>query len=326
MHVDADSLRPATAVSRPVLSRAAIDAAAHRRTDQAWLDRAWRDPGTRVLVLKGKDPTSHGRHALMAEQPRVLATTGDDPELVFITPQDAPEGERYLLGTADGRAYFAVCSPAGPAECDGAEPASLRELGPLLSDRDTGLLTRAVALANWHATHGFCPSCGAPTTISAAGHVRLCEREGREQFPRTDPAVIMLVHRGEGEDEQVLLGNNPNWNARRYSVLAGFVDAGESLEQAVVREVAEEAGVVVDEPRYLSSQPWPFPRSLRVGDTARAIGETERTDDELGVLRWFTRSELAAAAASGEIVLPGPVSIARTLIEHWQGEALPGHW
>ncbi|WP_306371185.1 NAD(+) diphosphatase [Nocardiopsis sp. CC223A] len=326
MHVDTTASRPGPAAPRPMLSRAAVDPAAHRRTDQAWLERAWQDPGTRVLALEGGDPTSHGWKALMAKQSRALVTTDGDPALVLTPPEEAPEGERYLLGVADGRAYFAVRSPDGLVERAGARPASLRELGPLLSDHDTGLLTRAVALANWHATHGFCPACGAPTVISAAGHLRLCEQEGREQFPRTDPAVIMLVHRGQGGDEQVLLGNNPHWDARRYSVLAGFVDAGESLEQAVVREVAEEAGIVVEDPRYLSSQPWPFPRSLMVGYTARAVGETERTDDEIGTLRWFTRTELAEAAATGEIVLPGSVSIARTLIEHWQGEALPGQW
>ncbi|MFD6095974.1 NAD(+) diphosphatase [Nocardiopsis flavescens] len=310
----------------PSLSRASVDAAAHRRTDTAWLEKAWGDPGTRVLALEGGDPTSYGWKALMAKQSRALVTTEGEPALVFTAPAQAPGGERYLLGVDGGRAYFAVRSPDELVARDGARPASLREVGPLLGDRDTGLLTRAVALANWHATHGFCPACGSPTTLSGAGHLRLCEREGREQFPRTDPAVIMLVHRGHGDGEQVLLGNNPHWDAHRFSVLAGFVDAGESLEQAVVREVAEEAGIVVEDPRYLSSQPWPFPRSLMMGYTARAVGETERTDDEIGVLRWFTRPELAAAAATGEIVLPGPVSIARTLIEHWQGEALPGRW
>ncbi|NYH51774.1 MULTISPECIES: NAD(+) diphosphatase [Nocardiopsis] len=310
----------------PSLSRFSVDPASHRRLDDAWLAEAWADPAARVLVLEGGDPGSHGWRALMAKQSRALVTTGPTCELVFTTPRDAPEGERYLLGTDGEHVYFAVRSTRELAATPQAEPASLREVGALLGDRDTGLLTRAVALANWNATHGFCPRCGSPTTGAAAGHVRVCEREGSEQYPRMDPAVIMLVHRERDGREEMLLGNNPKWDARRFSVLAGFVDAGESLEQAVVREVAEEVGIVVERPCYLSSQPWPFPRSLMVGYTARAVGETERTDDEIAVARWFTRPELAEAVHSEEIVLPGRVSIARTLIEHWYGAELPGGW
>ncbi|WP_017570899.1 NAD(+) diphosphatase [Nocardiopsis halotolerans] len=310
----------------PSLSRFSVDAAGHRRLDQEWLAEAWADPGTRVLVLEGGDPGSHGWRALMAKQSQALVTTGDAPGLVLTTPGDAPEGERYLLGTDGERAYFAVLSHQELAATPEARPASLREIGALLDDRDTGLMTRAVALANWNVTHGFCPRCGSRTTPAAAGHLRVCEAEGTEQYPRTDPAVIMLVHRERDGREEVLLGNNPNWDARRFSVLAGFVEAGESLEQAVIREVAEETGVVVGTPRYLSSQPWPFPRSLMVGYTARAVGETERTDDEIAVTRWFTRAELAEAVHSEEVLLPGRVSIARTLIEHWYGAELPGGW
>ncbi|WP_150239218.1 NAD(+) diphosphatase [Nocardiopsis quinghaiensis] len=310
----------------PSLSRFSVDPAAHRRLDDAWLAEAWADPGTRVLVLEGGDPESHGWRALMAKQSRALVTTGPTRGLVFTTPRDAPGGERYLLGTDGERVYFAVRSARELTATPQAEPASLREVGALLGDRDTGLLTRAVALANWNATHGFCPRCGSPTAQAAAGHVRVCEREGSEQYPRTDPAVIMLVHRERDGREEMLLGNNPRWDARRFSVLAGFVDAGESLEQAVVREVAEEVGIVVERPCYLASQPWPFPRSLMVGYTARAVGETECTDDEIAVARWFTRSELAEAVHSEEVVLPGRVSIARTLIEHWYGAELPGGW
>ncbi|KOX12195.1 NAD(+) diphosphatase [Nocardiopsis sp. NRRL B-16309] len=310
----------------PALSRSTIDPAGHRRLDENWLDKAWADPASRVLVLESGDPGHHGWQALMAKQSRALVSTGERPELVLSTPREAPEGERYLLGVEDGRAYFAVRAPTELVSGPDAKPASLREVGAVLDDRDTGLLTRAIALANWNATHGFCPRCGARTAMAAAGHVRVCEEEGTEQYPRMDPAVIMLVHRDRDGREEMLLGNNPKWDARRFSVLAGFVDAGESLEQAVVREVAEEAGVVVEEPRYLSSQPWPFPRSLMMGYTARAVGETERTDDEIGVTRWFTRPELWDALRAEEVLLPGRVSIARTLIEHWYGGELPGGW
>jgi len=310
----------------PSLSRSTVDPVGHRRVDDGWLATAWADPGSRVLVLEGGDPGSHGWQALMAKQSRALVTTGDTPSLVLIPTRDAPEGERYLLGTEGERAYFAVLSDRALPARPGAGPASLRDVGAALDDRDTGLLTRAIALANWNATHRFCPRCGARTTPAASGHVRVCAEEGTEQYPRMDPAVIMLVHRDRDGDEEVLLGNNPHWDARRFSVLAGFVDAGESLEQAVVREVAEEAGVVVERPRYLSSQPWPFPRSLMMGYTARAVGETERTDDEIAVTRWFTRAELAEAVHAEEVLLPSRVSIARTLIEHWYGAELPGGW
>lgn len=309
----------------PSLSRATLDPAGHRRVDDEWLAKAWADPGTRVLVLGSADRNTSGR-ADSTRRTRALVTTEGDRRLLLTDPEQAPEGERYLLGTENGRAYFAVRSPEPLRTDQEAVPVSLREVGALLDERDTGLLTRAIALANWNATHGFCPHCGAGTRMSAAGHVRVCEREGTEQYPRTDPAVIMLVHREREGREEALLGHNPQWAPRRFSVLAGFVEAGESLEQAVVREVAEEAGVLVADPRYLSSQPWPFPRSLMAGYTARAVGEAERTDDEITEARWFTREELSRAVHAEEVQLPGRVSIARTLIEHWYGGQLPGGW
>lgn len=309
----------------PSLSRATVDPAGHRRADDEWLARAWSAPDTRVLVLGSADRDTSGR-AGPARQTRALVTTEGSRRLVLTGPEQAPEGERYLLGTENGRAYFAVRSAEPLRAGRETVPVSLREVGALLDERDTGLFTRAIALANWNATHVFCPRCGAGTRIAAAGHVRVCEKEGTEQYPRTDPAVIMLVHREHRGREEALLGHNPHWEAHRFSVLAGFVEAGESLEQAVVREVAEEAGVIVTDPRYLSSQPWPFPRSLMAGYTARAVGETESTDDELTVTRWFTREELSRAAHSEEIQLPGRVSIAHTLIEHWYGGELPGGW
>ncbi|GAA4952648.1 NAD(+) diphosphatase [Streptomonospora halophila] len=314
----------------PALSRGTVDQAGHRRGDEEWLDKAWADPETRVLVLQDGAP-DEGRQARMARRSRALVVAGDDgPRLAFAPPAEAPEGERFLLGLdEDGRAYFAVLAEPGAQvpQPPGAEPASLREAGALLGDRDSGLLTHAVALAHWNATHRFCPACGAPTRPAGAGHLRVCTREGTENYPRTDPAVIMLVHREVGGVEECLLGHNPRWPEGRYSVLAGFVEPGESLEQAVVREVAEETGVAVSDPRYQASQPWPFPRSLMLGYTARATGKAERTDDqEISDVRWFTRPALREAVESGEVLLPGSVSIARKLIEHWYGGRLPGEW
>ncbi|UOE19604.1 NAD(+) diphosphatase [Thermobifida halotolerans] len=315
----------------PALSRGTLDSLGHRRRDDRWLAEAWDDPRTRVLVLERGDPGEHGWPRAMERQTRALVTTGTaHPELVFRSPEQAPEGERYLLGQDDeGRVYFAVRAEPGaePAAEPGTEPASLRRVGALLGGRDAGLLTHAVALANWHAENGFCSRCGSPTRIGAAGHVRICDVDECEHYPRMDPAVIMLVHREVGGVEQCLLAHSPNWPDNRYSVLAGFVEPGESLEQAVAREVAEEVGVAVTDPVYVGSQPWPFPRSLMLGYFARAVGSAPRTDyEEIADVRWLRREELRDAVDSGEILLPGSVSIARKLIERWYGGSLPGEW
>ncbi|MFB9835235.1 NAD(+) diphosphatase [Actinoallomurus acaciae] len=286
------------------LARGALDRVGERRRDDAWLAGTWTDPRTRVIVV---------------EEGRTLVRP--EPALVFVPPEQAPEGERYLLGIdGDETAYFAVSAPLPAIE--GTEPAGLRAVGARLSDRDAGLLTQAVALQNWHQTHAHCPRCGAVTTPASAGHTRVCTVDGSEHFPRTDPAVIMLVH----DDERMLLASSHKWPARRMSILAGFVEPGESLEQAVAREVREEVGVEVHDCRYLGSQPWPLPRSLMLGFFARAHdGQDLRVDgEEIKSARWFTRAELRAATESGELGLPGRISIARQLIERWYGDELPG--
>jgi NAD+ diphosphatase len=288
------------------LARGTLDRVGVRRRDDAWLARAWADPRTRVLVIDKGEVLVRPEHAL-----------------VLVGPDEAPEGERYLLGVdEDDVAYFAV-SGALPA-IEGTEPAGLRRLGVLLGDRDAGLLTQAVGLQNWHDTHTHCPRCGAPTVVASAGHTRICTADGSEHFPRTDPAVIMLVH----DDERILLAGSAGWPSRRVSILAGFVEPGESLEQAVAREVLEEVGVRVHDCRYLGSQPWPLPRSLMLGFFARAYdGQTLHVDgEEIKTARWYTRPELLAATESGEILLPGRISIARQLIERWYGGELPGDW
>jgi NAD+ diphosphatase len=288
------------------LSRGTLDRMGERRRDEAWLAAAWDDPRTRALVV---------------ERGRTLVRPG--PALVLLSREEVPEGERYLLGVdADGVAYFAV-SAALPA-VEGTEPADLRSVGAALSDRDAGLLTQAVGLQNWHATHTHCPRCGALTTLASAGHTRVCTVDGSEHFPRTDPAVIMLVHDGE----RILLASGFRWPENRVSILAGFVEPGESLEQAVAREVREEVGVTVRDCRYLGSQPWPLPRSLMLGFFATADpGQDLHVDEEeIRSARWYTRDELKAATAAGEILLPGRISIARQLIERWYGGRLPGDW
>jgi NAD+ diphosphatase len=293
------------------LSRGTVDRVTHRRSDAEWLDAAWSDPGSRVLVVEAGQ-------ALVRDD-------GDRMDLVFVAPADAPDGVRLLLGQdADGVVYFGVSAPL-PAPPDGTRPAYLREAGTLLGDRDAGLFTHAVALANWHDTHTHCPVDGTPTVPDPGGHSARCPVDGTEHFPRTDPAVIMLV---TDPDDRCLLARNAAWPGRRVSILAGFVEPGESAEQAVAREVDEETGIKVTNVRYVGSQPWPMPRSLMLGFRADApAGQDIMPDaEEIAEAYWFSREGLVAAIESREIVLPPPVSIARQIIELWYGGPLPSTW
>ncbi|MDE2591499.1 MAG: NAD(+) diphosphatase [Actinomycetales bacterium] len=198
---------------------------------------------------------------------------------------------------------------------------NLRRSAAGLSELDAGLWTQALAIANWHLTHQFCPRCGSKTHPEQAGWSRRCPVDDRQVFPRTDPAIIVAV---TDEEDRLLLGSQGSWEQNRWSVLAGFVEAGESLNAAVAREVFEESGIKVDDIEYLGSQPWPFPYSLMFGfkATARA-GQTLQPDgEEIVKLRWVSRAELAAEL--DELLLPGRLSIARALIENWFGRPLEG--
>jgi NAD+ diphosphatase len=316
--------------SRLTLSRGTVDRVAHRRTDHAWLDAAWAEPRTRVLVIDGS-----GRALVRFGGAGAKDGAGDSARLVLVPPGQAPDGLRFLLGVdEDGVVYFGVLGPLpeppGLADGDGTDvlrPAALRSAGELLGDRDAGLMTHAVALANWHAVSTHCSRCGAETTPHSSGHARRCPVDGSDHFPRLDPAVIMLV---TDPADRCLLARNAAWPERRVSILAGFVEPGESAEQAVAREVAEETGIVVApaQVEYLASQPWPMPHSLMLGFRVRASGSLDITVDreEIAEARWYSRDELHAAIGSGELLLPPPVSIAHRIIEHWYGEDLPGHW
>lgn len=254
-----------------------------------------------------------------------MAHLGDRPRLVLLPALRAPAGERLYLGRDAEGAVFAV--DAELPEQAGAATVGLREVGALLDDHDAGLLVHAVALTNWHAAHRCCSRCGAPTEPARGGSVRRCTVDGSEHFPRTDPAVIMLVHDGA---DRCVLGRQAAWPVGRFSTLAGFVEPGESAEQAVVREVAEEVGLAVEGLRYVASQPWPFPSSLMLGFTARCAPDAvpRPLDGELAEARWFTRSQLRAAASwsSDEpgqtcvVRTPSPVSIAWHLISGWLGQ------
>jgi NAD+ diphosphatase len=226
-----------------------------------------------------------------------------------LVPLEQVDGEPLLLGLDEHGPVFAAEAPTG------APLLGLRQAAASLPRADGGLAAYAAALLGWHRRHRFCANCGAPTELAEAGHIRLCPRCGVEHHPRTDPVVIMLVLRGD----EVLLGRQPSWPPGRFSALAGFVEPGESLEEAVAREVREEACVEVGPPRYVSSQPWPFPASLMLGFTAPWVaGEPRIGDGELEDARWFARAEVEEAVAErGPLRLPPPLAIARRLLEGW---------
>jgi len=289
----------ATTDDVPVLSRVGHD--------RGHLDRALADPArgrpVRVLVMD-------------AQRQVPVRETASGPELQWDQRTQFPEGGIYL-GHADDVAYAVLRGERtlsiGGAPVDGWR--GLREVGSDLGDRDAGLLAQATGIVEWHERNRFSPYTGAATTVEKAGWTQRDPTTGQEVFPRTDPAVIMLVHDGD----RVLLGRQAVWPPGRFSILAGFVEPGESAEAAVAREVAEEVGVEVTDVRYVGSQPWPFPQSLMLGFTARAVGTELHVDhDEIEEARWFTREELRSGA--GPAALPPPVSIARHIIDGWLAE------
>jgi NAD+ diphosphatase len=276
-----------------------VDRAGARRTDERWVATLLSDPRSRAILV-----TANG----------VLVEGG---RLARVPLGDIPVAEPILLGLdEDGAALFAADASALGTPPTGTEELSLRDAGALLSQEDGGLIAHASGLVNWHRRHPRCSVCGSPTEVAEAGYLRRCPSCGAAHHPRTDPVVIMLVTDGE----RALLGRQARWPPGRYSALAGFVEPGESLEEAVAREVREEAGVEVGDVRYSSSQPWPFPSSLMLGFHADyAGGEPTTRDDELEDVRWFARAELEAireGRADG-LGLPPPIAIARRLIDEW---------
>ena len=234
----------------------------------------------------------------------------------------AEDGAEFIfLGYREGVPYFSVDlshldePEAHPHLANRGEFADIRDVSLFMPRQDGAMLAYARAIAHWHRTHRFCGRCGSPTEAQNAGHVRRCVNPdcGAEHFPRTDPAVIMLIHRGD----RVILGRKKGWPEGRYSILAGFVEPGETLEGAVIREVMEEVGVPVSNVRYHSSQPWPFPANLMLGYFAEAQSETLNVcDDELEHARWFTRDELMEEALEYRRQ-PTAVSIARRMLSEW---------
>jgi len=304
-------------VSSPHLDLAAgsHDRIALRRRDDAWLEQQWTDPGTRVLLVSGT-------------RLRMAASGGVE----WVRTADAPDGVRVLLGDRDGTTYFAVLLDPRTAPGEKEDWHGLRAFAPYFESdsADAPLAFHAMGLAEWHWRTRFCPHCGQPLASREAGHVLFCAACGKEQFPRTDPAVIMVVTFGApgAEDERCLLGRGALWPEGRFSTLAGFAEPGETLEDAVRREVLEEVGVRVGDVEWFGNQPWPFPSSLMLGFVARALTTDIVIDEtEMADARWFTRAEMKAESESGAVLLPGRgVSISRSLVEHWYGGELPGSW
>lgn len=288
-----------------------LNRTAERRNDTEWLDAMFRAETTVIWPLwRAKN----------------FVLPGEEPQAVTLTPPDAQAlvdagAEWLFLGLAENIAHFLIDvshmdEPTGSPVLGGrGEFVELRSVGSFMSRETGGMLAYGKAITYWHSRHLFCGVCGAATEMREAGHLRVCLNRdcGVSHFPRTDPAVIMLISSGD----RVVLGRKAEWVEGMYSTLAGFVEPGESLEEAVAREVEEEVGIEIANVRYHSSQPWPFPSSLMLGFYADALSEDINPNmDELEDARWFTRAELAAGGA-GISQRRRSDSIARRLITEW---------
>jgi NAD+ diphosphatase len=292
--------------SLPPLARAELDRAAEERMTPGLVEAARSDPSTRVLVIEGD-----------------RAPLADPDTLLLVGPDAVPDAAQWaFLGREPGGAAVLAAVFPGADERLFAAPggwAGLRTVGGALNARDAGIFVEALSLGRWLLDAPHCPACGALTDLIDGGWSRRCPSCGRQHFPRTDPAVIVAITSANDPD-LLLLGSNALWGANRYSCFAGFVEAGESLEAAVQREVAEESGIEVDVVTYRGSQAWPYPRSLMVGFLASAVddGAARPDGEEIVAVRWFTRDEIGAAlAGETDVALPGPSSIAHRLISDW---------
>jgi NAD+ diphosphatase len=290
-----------------------LDRASQRRQDPSWVASLLDDPQSRLLPLHGLKPQM--RHASAAaldwQSPaswRRLIDAGNT--LIF-------------LGLRHGRAYFALDASETQLPADGeAETMDARAAAPLIGEGEAAILAEARSLIDWHTRHRFCAQCGTPSVPASGGWVRHCPNCHAHHFPRVDPVVIMLAVRGE----HCLLGRNRRRVGTRFSCLAGFMEPGETLEEAVRREILEESSIRVGRVRYLASQPWPFPSSLMIGCLAEALTEEITIDpEELGEARWFERDEVRAMVersrsddpVPGLVTLPPPLAIGHQLARRW---------
>jgi NAD+ diphosphatase len=288
-----------------------LDRAVPERFDPAWVSARVEDPASRALVA-----TADG--VLVTTDPPVSLRRLPVPAHARRPPKEAGP---VMLGIEDDIALFALDLDAQPPQeraslTERGRIAALREAGRMLAPAESAVAAYAVALLNWHRRHRFCPACGTALLVADAGFSRTCPACGAQHFPRTDPAMIVLVE----HDGHALLGRQAGWPQGQYSVLAGFVGPGESVEEAVIREVKEESGITIHDPRFVASQPWPFPFSVMLGFEADSDGgEPIPSDGELEDVRWFTREEIGEALArrSERLVIPPGVSISYHLIERW---------
>lgn len=296
-----------------VFAGSPLDRLDFRRRDPEWLAARLEDPTARFLPLSGLAPAVHaGEPSALAWAKRSaleLRTEGTDP--IFLgARQDAPDAALFAID---------VTGTENPGERLGllnVEFPDLRAVAMRLGVGDASIAAQARHLVDWHSRHGFCPGCGQPTRSKDGGWSRICDACSTEHFPRTDPVAIMLVHRGD----RCLLGRQPAWPRPFFSALAGFVEAGETLEECVRREVHEEAGISIGEVHYTSSQPWPFPASLMMGCFAEATSDDITVDDsELEEAAWFTREEvqLALRRPTDKLAVPPKMAIAHVLLRAW---------
>lgn len=292
-----------------------VDRISARRLDPEWIRNQVWDASSRIV------PVWRSRNLLAGDEvlkPVLLSASDleDYPEL---------EASAVLLGQQGDTVYFAVELPAESEDAPerygrGADFRELREVGPLLGSEDGALLAYARGITYWHRHNRYCGNCGSPTENADGGHTRVCTSKAcrRKHFPRTDPAIIVVVTRSENGEDYCLLGRQPAWPQGMHSAIAGFVEPGETLEQAVVREVREETNVRVGRVHYQSSQPWPFPSSLMLGFTAEAkSSRITLMDGELEHAAWYSRARIVDALKAGRLRVPRRVSIAYRLVEDW---------